>query len=117
LELLFEKLITNPVLLSVAIVLAILILFSIIKKLLKITLITISLLALYLGYLLYTGKEVPKTADELKDSLQEKSGEVKEVLDKTVQEMNRSLKEKTSEIMEDKLDKLFNDSTEVDLNE
>ena len=110
---LFEQLITNPVLLAVTIVLAVLLLFSIIKKLLKIAIVTISLLALYLGYLIYTGKEVPKTADELKDSLQEKSGEVKEVIDKTVKEVNRSLKEKSSEIMKNKVEKLLKDSTEV----
>lgn len=112
-ESLIEQLWTNPVFLAVAVVLAILILFSIIKKLLKITIVTISLLVIYLGYLVYTGREVPKTADELKETLQEKSGEVKEVINKTVKEMNRSLKEKTSEIIEDKVEKLFEDSTGV----
>ena len=71
-ESLIEQLTTNPVMLAVVMVLAILILFSVIKKLIKLALVTVAILALYLGYLAYTGKEVPTTPDELKVTIQEK---------------------------------------------
>ena len=94
-------------------VLAILILFSVIKKLIKLALVTVAILALYLGYLAYTGKEVPTTPDELKVRIQEKVEEGKEVIDQKVKEMNRSLKKKTSELMEEKVEKLFEDNSSV----
>ena len=76
-ESLIEQLTTNPVMLAVVMVLAILILFSVIKKLIKLALVTVAILALYLGYLAYTGKEVPTTPDELKVKIQEKVKEFK----------------------------------------
>ncbi len=94
-------------------VLAILILFSVIKKLIKLALVTVAILALYLGYLAYTGKEVPTTPDELKVTIQEKVEEGKEVIDQKVKEMNRSLKKKTSKLMEEKVEKLFEDTSSV----
>ena len=94
-------------------VLAILILFSVIKKLIKLPLVTVAILALYLGYLAYTGKEVPTTPDELKVTIQEKVKEGREVIDQKVKEMNRSLKKKTSELMEEKVEKLFEDTSSV----
>ena len=72
-----------------------------------------AILALYLGYLAYTGKEVPTTPDELKVTIQEKVKEGKEVIDQKVKEMNRSLKKKTSELMEEKVKKLFEDTSSV----
>ena len=97
-------------------VLAILILFSVIKKLIKLALVTVAILALYLGYLAYTGKEVPTTPDELKVTIQEKVEKGKEVIDQKVKEMNRSLKKKTSELMEEKVEKLFEDTSSVHQN-
>ena len=94
-------------------VLAILILFSVIKKLIKLALVTVAILALYLGYLAYTGKDVPTTPDELKVTIQEKVEKGKEVIDQKVKEMNRSLKKKTSELMEEKVEKLFEDNSSV----
>ena len=78
-ESLIEQLTTNPVMLAVVIVLAILILFSVIKKLIKLALVTVAILTLYLGYLAYTDKEVPTTPEELKETIQEKIEEGKEV--------------------------------------
>ena len=94
-------------------VLAILILFSVIKKLIKLALVTVAILALYLGYLAYTGKEVPMTPDELKVTIQEKVEEGKDMIDQKVKEMNRSIKKKTSELMEEKVEKLFEDTSSV----
>ena len=97
-------------------VLAILILFSVIKKLIKLAVVTVAILELYLGYLAYTGKEVPTTPEELKVTIQKKVKEGKEVIDQKVKEMNRSLKKKTSELMEEKVEKLFEDTSSVHQN-
>ena len=93
--------------------LAVLILFSVMKKLVILMLVAVAVLALYLGYLAYTGKEVPRTPDELKETLQDKYKEGKEVMEKKVKEVNTSLKEKTFELMEEKVEKLFQDTTNV----
>ncbi len=112
-ESLIEQLTTNPVMLAVVIVLAILILFSFVKKLVKLALVTVAILTLYLGYLTYTGKEVPTTPEELKEKIQKGVEEGKEVIDQKVKEINRSLKKKTSELMEEKVEKLFEDTSSV----
>jgi len=75
--------------------------------------VTVAIFALYLGYLAYTGKEVPSTPDELKVTIQEKVEEGKEVIDQRVKEMKSSLKKKTSELMEEKVEKLFEDTSSV----
>ena len=46
-------------------------------------------------------------------TIQEKVKEGKEVIDQKMKEMNRSLKKKTSELMEEKVEKLFEDTSSV----
>ena len=70
----YEVVINDPVYLTIAVLLAISVLFSIIKKLFKFAVIIIACIVIYIGYLHYSGSEVPQTMDELIDGIEEKSG-------------------------------------------
>lgn len=58
---------SDPVYLVIAIILSALILYSLVKKLVKLMLYLIAILVIYLGYLYFTGQELPKNINEIID--------------------------------------------------
>jgi Ca2+/Na+ antiporter len=64
-ESIINALISNKLLLAVAVIVSILIILSALKKLVKIAVVLFAMLILYIGYLVYTGQNVPKTKDEI----------------------------------------------------
>ena len=58
---------SDPVYLVIAIILSALILYSLVKKLVKLMLYLIAILVVYLGYLYFTGQELPKNINEIID--------------------------------------------------
>ena len=58
---------SDPVYLVIAIILSALILYSLVKKLVKLMLYLIAVLIIYLGYLYFTGQELPKNINEIID--------------------------------------------------
>ena len=80
----FELLSNNPTYLIIAVVFSVIILFSVAKKLLKITLVAISIFILWTAYTIWSGQEL--TQEELKDRIIETSEKLKENTIKKVQE-------------------------------
>ena len=80
----FELLSNNPTYLIIAVVFSVIILFSVAKKLLKITLVAISIFILWTAYAIWSGQEL--TQEELKDRIIETSEKLKENTVKKVQE-------------------------------
>ena len=76
-ESLIDMVFSNPVYLGIAVILAILLIYALIKKVIKLMLIIGILLIIYVVYLNYTGQEVPKNIDDLKESVSEKVEKVK----------------------------------------
>ena len=95
-----DTLFSNPVYMSIAVVIAILLVYSIIKKIIKWIFLFGILLIIYAIYLNYTGQEVPKNMDELKESVSESVDKVKESAAESINEA----KESTRKIVEDKVD-------------
>ena len=56
-EKIIEYFALNPVHLAIALVLAFIVLFSFVKKLLKLSMVIIAIFIIYIAYLVYTGKE------------------------------------------------------------
>ena len=56
---------SDPVYLIIAIILSALILYSLVKKLVKLMLYLIAILVIYLGYLYFTGQDLPKNVNEI----------------------------------------------------
>ena len=80
----FELLSNNPTYLIIAVVFSVIILFSVAKKLFKITLVAISIFILWTAYTIWSGQEL--TQEELKDRIIETSEKLKENTVKKVQE-------------------------------
>ena len=94
---LYNIIINDPVYITIAVILAIAVVFSLVKKLFKFAAILIAICVLYIGYLYYTGEEIPETSDDLiedvskrtedaVEGLLEKSGDLKKIIKKVIKD-------------------------------
>ena len=95
----YKVILNDPVYITIAVILAIAVVFSAIKKLFKFAVVIIAFIVIYIGYLQYSGKEIPQSMDELIEGIEEKTGFA---ADKLL---------KGSEELIDKADKLLKDKT------
>ena len=77
---------SDPIYLIIAVILSALLLYSLIKKLIKFMLYVLAILVLYLGYLYYSGKEIPKDINEIKETIEKVRGQVIDNIDKIIKE-------------------------------
>ena len=91
-ENIIEAITANPDYLAIAVILAIVIVYGFIKKIIKLVLVTASIFVLYIAYLHYTGKNtteisqsVSKSAEILKDAISKTGEKVKESAIKTIE--------------------------------
>ncbi len=109
LEQLIETLTSNPVYLAGAVVLALIIVIGFVKKLVKLAVFVIAIFVLFIGYLVYTGQEVPTSIDDIKKTVQE------EVIDpgkEMLKEKAEDAKEKAVEKVKEEVDKAVDDVLE-----
>ncbi|MCH7764472.1 MAG: hypothetical protein IIB95_12170 [Candidatus Marinimicrobia bacterium] len=83
-----QSLIDNPVYLAVAVVLALVILFGVVRKLVKLALVMAAVLVMYIAYLVYSGEDV--NIDRIKEGVQS----AKEVISEKAGELGKSVKKK-----------------------
>ena len=95
-ETIIDQLTENPVYLAVAVVLALIILFGVIKKLIKLVIVGAAIFVLYIAYMVWTGKEIPKSIHDVKQTIQE-------TVEKTKDKGEQILEKKVGE----KLDRMF----------
>ena len=95
---LYNIIINDPVYITIAVILAIAVVLSIVKKLFKFAAILIAICVLYIGYLYYTGEEIPKTADDLIENVSGKAEDAVEGL----REKSEDLKKKVKKVIKDK---------------
>ena len=95
----YEVVINDPIYLAIAVLLAISVVFSIIRKLFKFAVIIIACIVIYIGYLHYSGEEVPQSMDELIEDIEKKSGSATEKLlkgsEKLIKKADKLIKDKT----------------------
>ena len=84
-ENIIEIMTTNPVYLAIAVILALVVVYGFIKKIIKLVLVTASVFILYVAYLHYTGKDtdeitrsMTKTAEAAKDAVTKTTENIKE---------------------------------------
>ena len=92
---LYNIIINDPVYITIAVILAIAVVLTIVKKLFKFAAILIAICVLYIGYLYYTGEEIPKTAADLIENVSEKAEDAVEGL----LEKSEDLKKKAKKII------------------
>ena len=84
-EKIIEYFAANPVHLAIALVLAFIVLFSFVKKLLKLGLVIVAIFIIYIEYLVYTGQEFdPGQFDEVGKKAKEIINQSKESIEKTI---------------------------------
>ena len=103
-ETIINQLASNPVYFAVAIVFALVILFGVIKKLIKLVIFSAVIFAIWIAYLFYTDKEIPTTIQEAKESIIETIDRGKETIDRSKQKGEEILEKKVGE----QIDKIFN---------
>ena len=96
-ETIINQLASNPVYFAVAVVFVLVILFGVIKKLIKLVIFSAVVFAIWIAYLVYTDKEIPTTIQEAKES-------IIETIDKGKQKGEELLEKKVGE----QVDKIFN---------
>ena len=82
----YHLIINEPIYLTITIILGLIISYSLLKKLFKILIITLLVLLCYVGYLMYTGKDLPNE-DQI-SSVKEKVENVGEKIFEKLDEMS-----------------------------
>lgn len=96
-----EMLVSNPVYMAVAVVLALIILFGVIKKLIKLVLVVAAILILWVAYMVWTGNDV--SVETIREGVQSGVENVKEKVFETKSELKETVEEKK----EDQLNKIL----------
>ena len=91
-ENIIEAITHNPVYLAIAVILAVIVVYGFIKKIIKLVLVTASILVLYIAYLHFSGKDtaeitqsVSKSAEILKDAVSKTGEKVKDSAIKSIE--------------------------------
>jgi flagellar biosynthesis component FlhA len=93
----FTNLLQNPFFLILAVIIAVLIVFGVIKKLFKLAMIILAAFVIYIAYLMWTGQDFPTSFDGIKDSVKETISRTKN----NVEETKDATKKKAGEVVEE----------------
>jgi len=104
-----DTIISNPVYIAIAGVLAIILVYAIIKKIIKLVFTIGILLVLYAVYLNYTDQEVPQNLEELKESVSESVEKAKNAASESLEDVKESTKNIVEEKVEKKVNEVFGD--------
>tara|TARA_B100000029_G_C16842798_1_gene692428 strand:+ start:16 stop:339 length:324 start_codon:yes stop_codon:yes gene_type:complete len=102
-----NMILNNPVYMAIAVIILILLIYALIKKIIKLILGFGILLIMYAFYLNYTGKEVPKDIDSLKESVADGVNDIKATASESIIEAKKTTKKIVEKKVEEKLDKIF----------
>ena len=83
----YNIIVSNPIYIAVSALLIVLLIYSVIKKFVKILFVTLFCVLIYIGFLYYTGDEkVVQDLNKVRDQVIDNSKEALEVLDKASEE-------------------------------
>ena len=90
LENFIQIVINEPIYLTIAVIILLIILYSLLKKLFKMLLLGLSLLVIYVSYLIYTGQELPGNleVEPIKKSLESTFNNAKSKFDELIEDNN-----------------------------
>ena len=94
----YNFIISDPIYLAISVILAVTVVFSVVKKLFKFAVIMLAICMLYVGYLYYSEAEIPKTADALLEDVSNRAEEAVE----TLMEKSENLIKKADKLVKDK---------------
>ena len=92
-ENIIEVITSNPAYLAIAVILAVVVIYGFVKKIIKLVLVAASIFVLYVAYLHFTGKNtseisktVSKSAEVIKEAVSKTSEKVKDSAIKSIEE-------------------------------
>ena len=103
----FTNLLQNPFFLILGVIFAVLIVFGLIKKLFKLALIILAAFVIYIGYLIWTGQDIPTSLDGVKDSVHETISSSKDNVEETKDGLEEAAKEKVEKTLMEKIEDFF----------
>ena len=106
-ENLFDTALSNPIYLAILAIIFILLLYAIIKKIIKLVISFGIILIVYVLYLNYTGQEVPKTVEDLKKSVSGNVGKAKDAASKSIENVKESTRKVVEEKAKEKIDEIL----------
>ena len=78
-----NTIISEPIYLSIVVIFVLISIYSILKKFFKLLIVILSALILYIGFLIYTGEDLPGDSEEIINPIIEQAGEfIKNTSDK-----------------------------------
>jgi len=101
-ENLIEQITSNPVYIAIAVILGIVLIYGVVKRIIKLVIFIGIVLVLYVVYLNSTGQPVPATTKELKESVTKNVEKVKETAIEVMDEKVKAAKEELFEELEEK---------------
>lgn len=101
----FTNLLQNPFFLILAVIIAVLIVFGVIKKLFKLAMIVLAAFVIYIAYLMWTGQDIPTSFDGIKESVQETISRSKD----NVEETKDAAMKKAGEVVEEGIKDMIDD--------
>ena len=104
-ESIIETIFSNSLYIFIVGLLSLFIIYTLIKKILKLTFFFCLLLFFYLLYVYHFSGEFPKSVEELKESVSKNADKVKNIATESIDEA----KSKTSKIIEKKVDEKINE--------
>ncbi len=100
-EQIINTLTSNPIYLVIAVILSLIIIFGVIKRLIKLVLLVAAIFVLYVAYMMWTGQDVPDTFEDVKKSAQESVEKGTDWIKKTVEKKaEEKVDQITKEILE-----------------
>ena len=106
-ENLFDIALSNPIYIAILAIIFILLIYAIIKKIIKLVISFGIILIAYVLYLNYTGQAVPKTVEDLKKSVSGNVDKVKEVASKSIKDAKESTRKVVEEKAKEKIDEIL----------
>jgi hypothetical protein len=103
----FTNLLQNPFFLILGVILAVLIVWGLVKKLFKLALMVLAAFVIYIAYLLWTGQDIPTSLDSVKDSVHETISSSKENAEETKEVLEDAAKEQVEKTLLEKIEDFF----------
>ncbi len=103
----FEMALSNPIYIAILGIILILLTYAIIKKIIKLVISIGVILIMYVLYLNYTGQDVPKTVEDLKESVSGNVDKAKKMASKSIENVKESSRKIVEEKAKEKIDEIL----------
>jgi len=88
-ELIYQTIISEPIYLSIVVIFILISVYSVLKKFFKLLIIALTILLLYIGFLIYTGEDLPGDSEQIINPMIDQAGELIKNASEKLQEISK----------------------------